>query len=866
MTPRRRTWFNAPDTASQHAFIAELERLAADTEGQPWPRRSEAVRGLIELMHLSRHTRERVRLVHALGRVRHFNAVPALHAETHHPDPAVRQAALTSIGRLGFGFGGTMVARWLRLRCLDDEPRPVLEAALTALARTGHPHTGREGARLWETGRVGPSVLHGALADAAAPELLALAREHVGDPGAATAAALHLEARRVPDLARALSPMLRSVDLAQVQLAERLIEHRWRDPQTELLELVGRTGTAWSIGRAARRLRAHPAAALAEAFAALAEMTPPGDPEAGSLVARSLLVGEPTLQHAALGYAASAGPAVLADALRGLMVDSPGLREDLDGWARSPDHRVRVGAIRARSNVFGADALAASLALATGPQPADRLECARALINILRDQRGPDGRTRLAGPERASVERAFRTLLDQPDTAAKALAAFGVGNIGLTALGDTLQRLLDPANPVSVRQAAATALSELPVQASVAPLVDRLCGEGRDDVAFRLGLALMRGLERGLDPGDRLAEAVAVCAAARPDVAVVGVRLAGFAGGDDTLEGLCADAAGGVQARAVAALTALGSRGGDAAIATLVGALQHPDEARRIRAAEALGALGAGEEALVDAVCREDEPEARAAAVAALAGRPLPAALRRRLQPRGPEDPLLFELLELTAAGGAGGIQAAHVDARLLDAIPGFDPARLHRRCPDALRALRTAEFLTAVGDLPAGMDAAPPVLFWVKSLEIWLLDVAGPALRALRRPDRVAALEALVGRWRGLAGEAAGWPPGAHPALWARLIDQLLRALRAPEDRVPGLRVMAAVLLVTGPLAARTGLPTWGDSLPPVDRGRLAHALAELARLRNPLTHQRAGTRAEAAGVRALALQASGLVVRLGG
>ena len=117
-------WFTASSHESQRQAVDALVTLS---QGSHWPSRTGATTALIELMHLTLNPSERTFLVSALGRCTDsFQAVPALHAETQHPDTAVRREALRGIGRLGIPFGGCLVDRFLRQRDLEDEPREVL--------------------------------------------------------------------------------------------------------------------------------------------------------------------------------------------------------------------------------------------------------------------------------------------------------------------------------------------------------------------------------------------------------------------------------------------------------------------------------------------------------------------------------------------------------------------------------------------------------------------------------------------------------------------------------------------------------------------------------------------------------------------
>ena len=155
-------------------------------------------------------------------------------------------------------------------------------------------------------------------------------------------------------------------------------------------------------------------------------------------------------------------------------------------------------------------------------------------------------------------------------------------------------------------------------------------------------------------------------------------------------------------------------------------------------------------------------------------------------------------------------MDAAAVDARLEEIMPGFRAARLSRLAPDALQALRTAVFLDAGVAIPEGLDAAPPALFWVKGLELWLHGVLRPLQLGLRTEDAVAALDGVAWRWSALAPQAAGWPDDAPAQSWRGLLPALRPKLSDRRPTVLSLRAVAAALLCTGPLAAALGIPRW--------------------------------------------------------
>lgn len=868
-----RSWYGAPDAMAQQRAIQRLVGLASGREqSSDWADRSRAASALIELLHLTRHPSDRVALIRQLGRCTgQFLAVPALHAETLSMHAEVRAAALDAVGHIGLPFGGALVAGWLHGRDPADEPSEVLESALLALARTGHPEVGPQAERLWATGRLRPHVIHIALADAVCPALSDLAREHVRDPDVAIEAALHLAAVRAPDLHRLLAPMLRAADLTQVHVAERLLAAPQYGPEDHLMEVMSRGGGTAELGRAARALRVHAPEQLAQAFTALVEDIDPDSREGRRWVQLAILAGIPQLQGTALRYAERGDPGVLARALNHLCHASDGVDELLARWSNSAHPKLVAASMRARVNLRGSSVLAELEPGSTSGSTIARLEFVRAMQNALRNQRDASGRTRMAHEQRVWTEQRIRAALRSDEADIQERACFASGNIGLTAVQDELRRLLDPGCSWRVRRAAATALSELPAQSDLAPIVQAFLHESNAEVRFRLVRVMLRALEGGGASSEAVVEAArAGMGDPDPQVAVLSMVLRGLTGDLEAIPALLKSAESETQSRAVAAITALGRLASPRAKPALIALSRHDDAARRRRACEALGRVGGIDAALalVQSVERETHAEVRAAAVEALVVCPAPPAEAFRLQPSGPDDPLLFELLQarIAALGGGRPLSAEELDTRLQAEISGLDTRRLGKRHSGALRALRTAEFLSGTTELPAGLDASPPVLFWCKGLELWLNDVLAPLTLMLRQTDHQAAIEAGVSRWDGFKGRVADqWEEAQGRDLWRHMLDLLHKKLtqRSRQSLTP--REIAAALLCTGPLASDLGLPVYACGLGAVQRTRLAVLLTQLTWSRNQLAHQRAGTADEAKQVRIWALEACGLVAQLG-
>jgi HEAT repeat protein len=723
------------------------------------------MRHLIELVHLADHPAERAALVRSLGTLGAIFVVPALHAELHAPHAVVRRAAVEAIGALGYAFGGAAVARWLEARDLELEPPGMADAALLTLARTGHPDTAAWAERLWEEQRVEARTVHLALAEEVSPRLVELARHHVSSPDAGIAAALHLSALRTPELPRLLRPLLRSSDIEQVHVAERMLAAQHGTAEEDMLALLGRRWEDAPLRRAARRLRVHPVEELVEAFEVLRDDCAAGTWERRGLAKTLLLAGIPQLQRAVLGWLVEADEARdLAWGLRCVGVPHEGLDGLLGRLVHHADDDVAVQALRTRVNVYGRLTPDDLAALSSSPRPALRCEAVRSLMTLYRDRRRPDRRTGLSGKARRAAEAMLRSALREGDPPTRSLAAYTVGNLGTTALTDGLHRLRDDGE-VGVRQGAAASLHALPSSVPADALLAWAQSEPDADVRFRLGLSLLRALDAGDQPDPAaLQRLVDGGLSDRADLAVLALRLRGHLTDQDSHQQLISAASDGRLATAAAAITALGVQARSSALPALATAAQADDPVRRRRAAEALRGFpsDAAAEVLLALACDDPDLPVRRAALETLVARPCDAAQAARLRPTDPDDPLVFEVLQARAAAGAGGLDAAAVDSRLEAAMPGFRAERLARLAPDALQALRTAAFLDAGVSMPAGLDAAPPALFWVKGLELWLSAVMRPLQSALRRTEAREALDGAAYRWSALHAGVEGWPPSA--------------------------------------------------------------------------------------------------------
>jgi len=850
----RTEWFAAPDLQARFVAVQALQQQAAPWV--TWPVRKEAMGHLIELIHISDHPSLRARLIEALGLVQSLQAVPALHAELHHTEAKVRQATVDALGQLGMLFAGAVVARWLEARDRAAEPPGMMDAALRTLALTGHPDTAHWATTLWEAGEVEATTVHLALAEVVSSEGLELAKGHLKDPVAAIPAALHLSAVRHPELRVLLKPLFESSDLQQLQTAETLVSRRWESAQDEVIAYISDKLYGREVGRRARRLRVHPPADLITVFELFCEDHPLGSRERSKFLARMASIGVPELQSMMFAWAIASGePGNLVPILRAASGRHPELQAQLHRLMQHKSPDVVVYAMRCQVNLLASLKTSDLAPWGSDARPAVAAEAVRSAMTLWRDQKQSNRRTSLTGAPRRALEQMMRAAVRKGETATRVQAAFAVGNLGLTALYDELLRLrTDPA--VGVRQGAAASLHALPPGKKLDELVAWLGSEPEADVRVRLGLALLTALQEGESVPGGL-EAIAMRAVqSRDDMALVELHLCGFVGSTATVNRLLAAADDPRLATAAAALTALGLTKRPAVLSALSRASRQDDPVRRRRAVEALGVLGspAAASALVKVAKDELEPSVRKAALRSLARCPCSAMEARQLVPQGASDPMMYELLEARVAAAGGRLDVAAVDAGLEERFKGLKVARLARLSEDALRALRTAHFLDSGVQLPEGLDAAPPVVFWAKGLELWMNSALRPMLQELRSPRGRKALAGAKFVWSGWEHLVPGWTPSGGNR-WKNLLSVVQRSADDPR-KVWTLRALAGGLLCAGPLAERMRLPPRLSSVSSHTVGELAHNLVCLSDLRNRLTHNASGRAKDASEASARAAE----------
>jgi HEAT repeat protein len=866
-TPRT-TWFQSPSSTAQQAALDTLATLGASTDLDA---SFAAITTLIELANVTLHPREKIPVLRALARCadRPF-AVPVLLAHLEHPDDGVVEAALDAVGHGGTPFGGSWVLRWLRGDRRAPLAEPVLAAALLALGRTGHPETAVEVQRCWEQGLVDARAGHLALAEAVSPALWEQAEVHLGDPLAAPAAAMHLAATRHPRLMALLEPLLSSMDGELAVLAHSLLaglEVRLPD------HILTATAEPHPVRRRrlARGLRAW---AEDEVLTAWREALRLDDDTV--LLSVALDAGIPALQDAALERAQAESPEMLRHALRRVHSLTPLVKERLPLWMRHEHPSVAADAMRVHLNLLGQEALR-DLAWARGSgREVHRLEWVRAWQNGWRALRDRGGRAPLDHAQRRELVKDLRGLVrDDPAPKVRRLALYAVGNLGLTELGDDLERTLRGSEDPEERLAAATSLAAIPSASRLTGLVEDLRSADDSSLRYRLVRAALACVECDHQPHPELARVV-IERLASADLETVPPVLAllGRCGCEHALPPLLEATRSDVHRQVCVALTALGRLGSERALGTLLEASLHPDPERRLRAVEALGRLPGAVAADRLATVLQDEAEELDIRASALAGlEPRLADLPQgALAPPSSSDPLAAPILVLLrdASAAGSGLAAEDLDRRLESEVPGLSARDLNRRCRDGLQALRTAEFLHSAVTLPPGLDAAPPVLSWVKGLEVWLNQVLRPQLSTMARPELRDALRELGHRWPGMKSRLApSWRddllPGNQGDLWHALARDAAKSAPHGFSRAQlGVRPLATVLLACAAAPLDCGLARWQVGVPREEIVTLANGLVALANQRNPLTHRVAGQREVMAPVRTLALESAGVVARL--
>ena len=219
-------YYAAPGAVEQERVIAALGKVAGAPSAKPavWV---PAVQALIELLHVVRHPRARVRLVRGFAQCfdRAF-AVPALLAELDDDDAQIVEAALWALGRIGVHFAGAAVANWLDGCDLDTLPEPVLDRALLTLAEIGAPDAPKRAEACFDLGQITPRIAHLVMAESVSPRMTDAALRNLADPSCARAAALHLAMIGHPDLDTLLAERMTRAGTELSLVMHQLLEPR----------------------------------------------------------------------------------------------------------------------------------------------------------------------------------------------------------------------------------------------------------------------------------------------------------------------------------------------------------------------------------------------------------------------------------------------------------------------------------------------------------------------------------------------------------------------------------------------------------------------------------------------------------------
>jgi HEAT repeat protein len=884
-------FFDARNTGQQRQVIRELGAIGGDPTA-PKDEWIAAVRALIELLHLTRHPRERVRVLRGFKACldRPF-VVPALLGELDDDDPEVVTATLEALGLVGVHYAGAAISNWLDGLDLEATPTEVLEAALMALAQIGWPEAGDRVVDAWEHGLIGPQVLHLAMAEAVDNRMADLAIEHLTMPSVAPAAALHLAMVRHPDVARHLQAGLVDASPELSLLFHQMMETRRgrtdkENPPADLLLDAVYQQHPTRRRRLARRLRALDVDAVVAGFAETADLIDLSDgeddePVSSDLIQAAMAAGIPELQDAVL-QRYSTDPYLLRQALRRLHSPTEYADRMLNEWIRHENQWVATDAVRARFNAFGPQAADDLDHLKNNALGYLRVEWVRLQQNAWMLRRDHRNRIPVEHEKRQRLVSALREFVRSTDPERereKEQALYVIGNLDLNEMADALVQAVRESDSRALRVAAANSMGELELPALISEYPALLTNEKDHAVLFRLMRAAHSALATSTDIQAELAAAVLGCLESKlpHHTEVMALKLLGRCRDQSALEILHDRAVDPRHTFAASAITALGHIGSSRSFAPLIEASQHPDDERRIYTATALGRVGGeiAQHRLLDMLDQEDELPVRAACLGALRQCGVAPSLADRLTLTAPDDPLALEIIQLRlqSAPGRAPLSAEEIDQTLEKDIPGFDTKKLGALSSDALESFRTAQHLFMTqATLPAGFDAAGSVLLWNKALEVWLNRLLKKHMLSYTDFGSQRAIEDLEDHWWGMRGKLVpGWKdtlldPKA-PDLWSSLLRTLKRAVRSRSgvsQRNQSLSVLATALLIAaGPLPL-DGLDRWSLGLSPNKVQSLANRLVVLARQRNRLTHEEASDTQTSERVRTLAIECAALISQM--
>jgi HEAT repeat protein len=884
-------YFAAPSTVQQERVIRKL----GDIGGDPRAPRDEwlaAARGLIELLHLAQHPRERVRVLRGFKscRDRPF-VVPALLGELDEEDSDVIQAALEALGHVGVHYAGAAIANWLDGLELETLEPTLLETALISLAQIGWPDAGDRVVDAFLEALIGPEILHLALAEAVDERMTDLAIEHLSMSAVAPAAALHLAMIRHPDMSEHLQSVLVDAGPELALLFHQMMEPRRGrngadNPPADLLYDAVFQHHPTRRRRLARRLRSFDVDAVIVGFEEVADLIDASDgedddPVSSDLIQAAMAAGIPELQDAVLKRYAG-DPYLLSQALRRLHSPTTYADKLLGECLRHENQWVATESVRARFNAFGAEAAELLDSIKNDSRSFLRVEWVRLQQNAWMLRRDHRNRIPVEHERRQRLVADLRGYVRSTDSERKRekeQALYVIGNLDLNEMSDVLIQALQDNDHPSFRVAAANSMGELELPALLSAYPAFIVQEQDPAVLFRLMRAANRALAASTVPQPEIATAVLerLQTGLPQRSEVMALKLLGRCRSEAAVDVLLGRATDERHTFAAAAITALGLIGSPRSFAPLIEASRHPDDERRICAVSALGLVGGeiAQHRLLDLLDQEDELPVRSACLAALRTCGVPPALADRLNMANPEDPLALELIQLRlqSAPGRAPMSADEIDRSLEKDIAGLDSKALGKVSKDALESFRTAQHLYLTqAQLPAGFDTAGSVLLWNKALEVWLNRILKKNLLSYTDMGAQTAIEHLEHQWWGMQSKLApDWKdtlldPKAND-LWRSLLRTLRNAVRNRSGfgkRNQSLSVLATALLISAGPQPVAGFARWSVGIGPDKVQFLVNGLVALARKRNRLTHEEASDIQTSDRVRTLAIECAVLISQM--
>jgi HEAT repeat protein len=743
----------APTRTARLEACRLLGDLAGRALGAEWDVAERAAFALLEAARIADTAADRRGVLAAMGRgFRNIWLLPFVHRRLSDRDLTIAAAALQAAGGLGFPALEESVAAF------------VTEAAPPALRRAAITSLGRMGA-MSAVDRLVPLILGDPTEAAAALTALTEIRSPAGrdaalvvldhdlEPEVQIAAVRYLAELGALEVVTVLRRLARHDD-AEIRIASNLASRaleaeRDRDPAERFLIALGEPDRAVRAVLA-RRLRTLPVAEVIEQAEVLL-----ADDAAGVVqILGELRDPEITRYLLAVADRAALPAVVRARAVGAIEADQPWERAALAALAHraDADEGLRAAAVQA----MGAFASSLELidrigGLATSPSSAIRGAVLWALQLAARSTN-----------DAAPIARLVAPMLDDEDPLVRRRAAYATGNLGLSELAATLVKRCAASEPSDLRLAAYVALGELGMPGVIAEVVAAVKREDDPRVLGAASNALLAAAPDAKALTGLAPRATQLLTAAEARLREAGAEIAGLLGGAvpaPAIAPLVADDAPSVRGAAVWALGKLADPSTEAA---LLAAFRDDDPAVHERAAAGLLRLGTPA-ALAQAiafVAGDGDPTARGAVAAAITisrhhAADLAPAIDAALRRVDADDPAFEPLLRMKLASAVHDGEAAppiDVDAEITAAFPSFAQMSRLSGFDAMIRSLRTAESLFQTTGGSHDADLSPPITLWMKVLENYVHAWLGPRLAGLQREP--AALFDYVDRVIG-----ASWP-----------------------------------------------------------------------------------------------------------